>query len=113
MVHRHGGTPARASARATTTTRASGTPSIESIGERAFEGSAAETIAFEGSSKLASVGKNAFKDAAKLKLTLPAGTKVSIGDDAFKGVPTVTMSSSFDLGGATASCASGLTLTPG
>ena len=83
-----------------------------SIGESAFEGSAVETVTFEGS-KLASVGKNAFKDAAKLKLTLPAGTKLSIGDDAFKGVPTVTMSSSFDLGGATASCASGLTLTPG
>ena len=89
-------------------------PSVESIGGWAFEGSTVETVAFEGASKLTWIGKNAFKDAAALTdVTLPAGTSPTIGDDAFKGVSAsaVKILSSFELGGFTASCSSGLTLT--
>ena len=46
-------------------------------------------------------------------ITLPAGTKPTIGDSAFQGVSAsaIKVLSKFDFGGFTASCSSGLTLT--
>jgi hypothetical protein len=66
-------------------------------------------------SNLKAIGKNAFKDAVDLKaegLTLPAGTRPTIGPNAFQGVSAsaVKVLSNFDFGGFKASCSSGLTL---